>query len=185
MTPPQHEKRGEAHRLVTNLGGLPDLTQKQDPFGWEPNLYDWRHSRVLADKRSDAGEVVPVCQETVPLVGVCGAELDVSPVPHHPRCPVVAKTDVAWTRERIVEALLAASTDGVHAPGRLDWAERDRQGRRPTHAIVAAEFGNWTTAVKAAGLKTQPKGKPMKGRKKFPPREEIDDGNGDDDAAAG
>ena len=174
MTSPQHERRETTHRLVTNLGGLPE-TKLSDPLAWTPNLYDWRHSMVQLENRLDTGELVPVCSEEVPRVGPCCCELDVDPVPHHPRCPAVARLAVEWTRELVVEALRAASTDGVHAPARSDWHDPDTQGRRPTYAVVAAVFGNWTTAVKSAGLKTQPRGKPMKGRR-LPPREENEDG---------
>lgn len=59
---------------------------------WKPNLYDWRHSQVMVDKRRDAGEQVPGCDLLIVGYpdGPCGAELDVDPVPHHPRCPAAA-----------------------------------------------------------------------------------------------
>ena len=53
--------------------------QAHDPFPFRPNWIDYRHSLVVADRRTDSGETVEVC-------GSCGCEVDVVPAPHSPKC---------------------------------------------------------------------------------------------------
>ncbi len=48
-------------------------------FAWERNWIDHRRSRANVYRRIGKGDVAPTCNE-------CGAELDVTPVPHSPRC---------------------------------------------------------------------------------------------------
>lgn len=112
-------------------------------FGWEPNWIDYRHSRVIADKRSDAGD------ETLEICAHCGCEADITPAPHSPKCKLtLAGGPGPPTRICVEDGCddLVASKYGERCP--VHAAERQRQGRQrfsgstsgAAHADGAAVF---------------------------------------------
>lgn len=59
--------------------------------------------------------------------------------------------EMYWTKERVIEALRAYSTNGV-APPQKEWRRSGED--HPTTSWVARLFGSWTDACHAAGLVT-------------------------------
>ncbi len=67
-----------------SMGGYAEDGATRQPF--EPNLIDFRHSVVQANKRADAGD------ETLEICAYCMCEVDVHPQPHRPDCPGIGKS---------------------------------------------------------------------------------------------
>lgn len=95
----------KAGAIVTRGNGAP---------GWEPNVIDWRHSRVVAMKRADAGD------ETLEICPRCECEVDTTPAPHRPGCPGIGQRANSATSTSVITAANEARRQAVREQARAE-----------------------------------------------------------------